>query len=290
LNNFFKLIIILLISSLSAYAQSFEGIATYKTQQKIDFEIDSTEVGGSAMKKQIMGMLKKQFQKTFLLSFDKNNSLYKEDLELAPPSVGSNIMVVNSGFGSGVLYKNIQKKYFIDQKETYGKQFIIRDSLMALNWVLQKETKNIGKYTCFKATYNIKTTNFTFDGDQSANLPVNREVTAWYAPQIPISNGPSQYHGLPGLILEVNDGDTTILCSSITLNPKDGVTIYEPKKGSKVSQAEYNKIMLKNPKRWVSNLEAKLVTQNLVILKLNILSNNLICEEFNSLLLNIMYI
>ena len=102
MNNFFKLIIILLISSLSAFAQSFEGIATYKTQQKIDFEIDSTEVGGSAMKKQIMGMLKKQFQKTFLLSFDKNNSLYKEDLELAPPSVGSNIMVVNSGFGSGV--------------------------------------------------------------------------------------------------------------------------------------------------------------------------------------------
>ena len=39
MNNFFKFIIILLISSLSAYAQTFEGIATYKTQQKIDFEI-----------------------------------------------------------------------------------------------------------------------------------------------------------------------------------------------------------------------------------------------------------
>ena len=112
MNIFFKLIIILSISSLSAYAQSFEGIATYKTQQKFDFEIDSAKVGGSAMKKQIMGMLKKQFQKTFLLSFDKNNSLYKEDLELAPPSVGSNIVVVSSSFGSGVLYKNIQKIFY----------------------------------------------------------------------------------------------------------------------------------------------------------------------------------
>lgn len=37
MNIFFKLIIILSISSLSAYAQSFDGIATYKTQQKIDF-------------------------------------------------------------------------------------------------------------------------------------------------------------------------------------------------------------------------------------------------------------
>ena len=62
---------------------------------------------------------------------------------------------------------------------------------------------------------------------------------------------------MPGLILEVNDGDTTILCSSITLNPKDGVKIYEPKKGSKVSQAEYNKIMLKKSKEMSEQFRSK---------------------------------
>ena len=82
----------------------------------------------------------------------------------------------------------------------------------------------------------------------------------------------------------------TILCSSITLNPKDGVKIYEYKKGSKVNQADYNKIILKKSKEMSEQYEAKVATQNLEILQLNILSNNLICEEFNSLLLNIMYI
>jgi hypothetical protein len=62
---------------------------------------------------------------------------------------------------------------------------------------------------------------------------------------------------LPGLILEVNDGDTTILCSSITLNPKDDVIIYEPKKGSKVSQVEYNKIMLKKSKEMNEQFRSK---------------------------------
>jgi len=62
---------------------------------------------------------------------------------------------------------------------------------------------------------------------------------------------------LPGLILEVNDGDTTILCSSITLNPKDDVKIYEPKKGSKVSQVEYNKIMLKKSKEMNEQFRSK---------------------------------
>jgi GLPGLI family protein len=28
-------------------------------------------------------------------------------------------------------------------------------------------------------------------------------TTAWYTPQIPVSNGPRNYHGLPGLIMEV---------------------------------------------------------------------------------------
>ena len=34
----------------------------------------------------------------------------------------------------------------------------------------------------------------------------NVVTTAWYTPQIPVSNGPDDYQGLPGLILEINDG------------------------------------------------------------------------------------
>ena len=75
-----------------------------------------------------------------------------------------------------------------------------------------------------------------------------RIVTAWYTPQIPISNGPQQYQGLPGLILEMNDGDLQIICSKIVINPDDKVTIKEPKQGKEVNQKEFDEIMEKKMK------------------------------------------
>ena len=48
--------------------------------------------------------------------------------------------------------------------------------------------------------------------------------------------------GLPGLILEVNDGKKTIVCTEIILNPSQKITIEEPKKGKVVSQKKFIKI------------------------------------------------
>ena len=56
------------------------------------------------------------------------------------------------------------------------------------------------------------------------------DIVAWYSPQIPISQGPLEYWGLPGLILEVNVGNTTILCSKIVMNPDEKSKIKAPEK------------------------------------------------------------
>jgi GLPGLI family protein len=52
-------------------------------------------------------------------------------------------------------------------------------------------------------------------------MPKDVTITAWYTPEIPVNQGPENYWGLPGLILEINDGKTVILCSKIVLNPKE---------------------------------------------------------------------
>lgn len=54
--------------------------------------------------------------------------------------------------------------------------------------------------------------------------------------------------GLPGLILEVNDERTAILCSKIILNPKEKIEIKAPSKGKVVTQEEYNAIMVEKMK------------------------------------------
>lgn len=257
MNTIFRLIFLLICSTFSLFAQDFQGVATYKTQRKLDVKIDSTQVGGSEMQKQIMEMLKKQFQKTYILTFDKNTSLYKEDEALAPPSTGGGMVFVQASSGSDVLFKNIKTQSFINQVETFGKQFIIKDNLEPIEWELHSDTKNIGNYTCYKATYTkeveeMSMTTFSNndaknneDEENSAPKMKTITVTAWYTPQIPVSNGPDNYQGLPGLILEISDGDLSILCSKITLNPKKTIELEEPQKGKEVTQQEYDDIMEK---------------------------------------------
>lgn len=260
MNILSRLIILILSSTFSLFAQDFQGVATYKTQRKLDVKIDSAQVGGGEMQKQIMDMLKKEFQKTYILTFDKNTSIYKEDEALAPPAAGGGMVFISSAGGSGTLFKNIKDQLFTNQQETFGKQFIIKDQLQPIEWELHGETKNIGDYTCYKATYSkqieassVMTFSSSDDEDKDEDSKVSSEmktitVTAWYTPQIPVSNGPESYQGLPGLILEINDGDLTILCSKITINPDKKIEISEPKKGKQVSQKEYDDIMKKKMK------------------------------------------
>lgn len=236
-------------------AQDFKGIATYKSQRKMDIQIDSTQMDGD-MHKQMMAMLKKQFEKEYTLEFNNNESLYKEVESLDKPTAGGGGMqIIIAGSGEGdLLYKNIKENRFVSQSDLFGKIFLIKDELNQPEWNMEKETKNIGEYTCFKATYKrmatmpgtmTMTVNSDEEPEESVEEEVEQTVTAWYTLQIPVKHGPGNYSGLPGLILEISDGSETILCSKIVLNPKGGVNIEEPKKGKEVTQEKFDTIMEK---------------------------------------------
>ena len=157
MKSIIRIIVVMTLVISSAYAQDFQGEATYKTQRSVDIKLDSTSNPGmtSDMQKQMQAMLKKQFQKTYMLSFNKEASIYKEEESLAPPQVGGSdfqVMVVDAG-GSDVLYKNTKNKIYTDQKDTMGKVFLVKDDIEKIDWKLEKETKFIGQYQCFKANY-----------------------------------------------------------------------------------------------------------------------------------------
>jgi GLPGLI family protein len=252
------LIISLLFTNL-ILSQDFKGKATYKSQRKMNIEMDSTHINDE-MQKQMMVMLKKQFEKEYILDFNNEESLYKEAINLDKPtgtsSGGMEIIVAGNGAGD-LLYKNLKENRYTNQSDLFGKIFLIRDKLEQPEWTLEKETKNIGQYTCFKATYKrmVKETgkmrmsvNSKEDPEEPEVKEVAQTVTAWYTIQIPVKHGPGNYSGLPGLILEVSDGSETILCSKVVINPKDGVNLEEPKKGKKVSQEEFETVMEKKMK------------------------------------------
>jgi len=235
------------------FAQNFQGKATYKSKRKLDIKLDSTQVD-SGMHEKMMEMLKKQFEKTYTLAFNKEESIYKEEEKLGAPQrpSGMEVVMINSG-GSDILYKNTKENRYTNQNDVFGKIFLIKDSLEKPAWKLEGETRNIGEYTCYKATLkreieemeSISINENPKQDEEVISKMKEITITAWYTPEIPVSNGPGNFHGLPGLILAINDGNETIVCSKIVLNPKNKTTISEPIKGKIVSQEKFETIMEK---------------------------------------------
>ncbi|MHA7842670.1 MAG: GLPGLI family protein [Winogradskyella sp.] len=262
-----RVIVLLLTAVFTAVnAQDFQGIATYKTQRKVDIKLDSTQMNDE-MQTKMLEMMKKQFQKTFTLSFNKEESTYKQEEELGKPNVGMGgefqIVSIGGGGGSDVLYKNTKEQRYTEQVDTYGKIFLVKDNIEKIEWQLGSETKYIGEYPCYKATFTktIEKPRVVINGeeDEEDKEPEmeERTVTAWYTPQIPVNHGPDNYQGLPGLILEVHDGKLTIVCSKIVLNPKEKIDITEPDKGKEVNQEKYDDIMEKKAKEMMERFRPK---------------------------------
>lgn len=250
-------------------AQDFQGKAYYQSKTTMDM----SNFGGQQMteqqKKMMAERMKSMLEKTFILSFNRTESIYKEEEKLAAPGAGGGRWGGMMGsFTAGAQYKNVKDQQLIQDQEFFGKQFLIKDSIPKLEWKMESESKQIGQYLCFKATAVKKVDDMDFsnmrrrnrdneqrqgekskDTAKSTNLmddievPKEILVTAWYTPQIPVNQGPGEYWGLPGLILEVNSGRTTILCSKIEINPTDKTEIKAPSKGKVVTKKEYEDIV-----------------------------------------------
>ena len=250
----------------SMFAQDFSGRATYKTHRKSSFKLDSTTIATNpGIQEQMEAQMRKMFQKTFTLDFTKSESIYKEEQELdAPkgPSSNGSVMVMSfGGGGTDFLYKNISENRMANKKELMGKVFLIKDNLVTYDWKLTGERKNIGNYSCYKAVYEVEEEEIQInmiDGDVKEEKVIKkRSIVAWYTLEVPISNGPSNYGGLPGLILEVNDGDLTIVCSEIVLNPKEVKEIKEPTKGKIVTRKKFEAIAKEKTKEMMDRFRSR---------------------------------
>jgi GLPGLI family protein len=259
--RFKSIAVIFLLMFTSINGQDFQGKAVYQSKTKIEMDLSGSGIPADRIK-MIQERMKNQLEKTYVLTFDKTASIYKEEEKLdqtGGTGRGGMRMIMIGGQGSGKHYKNTQTKTSAKENEFSGKNFLIKDELITYDWKMEQETKMIGENLCFKATTVIqrpkRSTNLRFgrarnNNNEEENNEENETpeledviVTAWYAMDIPVGHGPGDYWGLPGLILEISDGNTQILCTKIVMNPKEKAAIAEPKKGKIVTQEEYDKIL-----------------------------------------------
>ena len=236
--------------------EDFQGQAFYISKSRLELGRWGARMS-EAQKKDIAIRLKNRLEKEFTLTFDKEASLFIEEEQLDAISGATDSWGKN--FAAGENYKNVKTNSQIQQQEFYGKKFLIKDVLQPIEWTLGSATKKIGNYTCYKATTFIPTDDllwYSFSwsrmrvpsddikSDEVSETQVDvTQVEAWYTPQIPVRHGPSDYWGLPGLILEVSAGETTMLCTKIVLNPNEKIEIKAPRKGDVLAKAEYQDLI-----------------------------------------------
>jgi GLPGLI family protein len=244
------------LATITSFSQNnFQGKAIYMSKTTLD--MSRYDKMSEQQKKQMMARFKSFLEKTYTLTFNKTTSSFRENVKLEGPGASGPSWSRSNGQGS--IYKNISDKSMIEDVEMFSKRFLVSEKMEPLQWEMGMETKKIGNYTCYKATlvkedtkvdwgaiFSRRRNNKKKDSTKtSENMPEKKmlTVTAWYTPQIPVSTGPDVYWGLPGLILELNAGRTTMLCTEVSINSDGILEIEEPKKGKKVTRVAYTKIV-----------------------------------------------
>ena len=242
--------------------KDFQGKAYYVSKEKMDLGRWGDRLT-EAQKKDIKARLKNRLEKVYTLTFNKEESFFEEEEKIDALSGATDSWGKN--FAAGNQYKNVKTNTQIQNQEFYGKRFLVKDELQAIKWNMGSETKKIGNYVCFKATASIPTSelawysfswdrlrNTNTDENGEVNIPMT-EVEAWYTTKVPVSQGPLEYWGLPGLILEVSTGDTTMLCTKLILNPEERVAIIAPSKGEEITKKKYQETIITKMKDFREN-------------------------------------
>ncbi len=171
------------ISTISAQNKIYKFQCTYK----LDYQPDSTDRAS------------KRSENMFLF-LNENSSLFKSE------NLNKNDSVDLIPFGSGDLNSILNYlqsiktnfKYTITMDSSYEliytdyidrEVYEYRESNNSIKWEISGDSATINGYHCQKAT--------TVYGA--------RKWTAWFTPDIAISDGPYKFNGLPGLIIKIYD-------------------------------------------------------------------------------------
>jgi len=126
-------------------------------------------------------------------------------------------------------YKDFKENIYKLSSKSKNSELAIKDKITQYNWTLINETKILNGYKCLKAITNG--TRFSF----------KQPITAWYTKEIQINDGPLDYTGLPGFIMQVEIGNLTLFTFEKLNLINENTQIIEPQPSIKeITFEEYN--------------------------------------------------
>ncbi len=141
---------------------------------------------------------------------------------------GSFFMGGGAGDAVSGAYTDLADGNYVEVREFLGRTFRIPEAQPAFAWKLTGEAAKFLGYAVYQAIATQDSTT----------------IEAWFTPEIPVSAGPAQYGGLPGLILTLAVDSNRVVYTATAVDLKTAVDkISAPSDGSKVTRAEYDKIV-----------------------------------------------
>ncbi len=223
-----KLAIALCILSINLRvgAQSDAGRILYTETIKLKMDLDGMQ--NEELKKMLPPA---QYVKKELI-FNNTESLFKnaevpKDIDIKHEEEGGEFNIVMK-VPESVTYMNLKENSFVQSMDLLGKQFLVVDRIDTKKWKFTGEQKKVLDYICQKAVH----------------VDTNQTTIVWFTPQIPVNIGPNGLNGLPGLILavEMDNGDRTIVATSVELKSIDATALVKPTKGKQITREEYKKV------------------------------------------------
>ncbi len=129
------------------------------------------------------------------------------------------------------IYRDFEKRNIKDIIKLLGKVYLIQDTLIAQEWKILNDIKEVAGHICMNASWTD-----TIKG---------QKVIAWFALDMPISGGPERFCGLPGMILEVDINNGALVMTADKIDYiSTGTALDFPKKvkAKIIKEADYQAI------------------------------------------------
>ncbi|MBA4144967.1 MAG: GLPGLI family protein [Cytophaga sp.] len=247
----------------TVFAQSAEGVITYEQKMNMHRRLPPE-------RENMKSMIPEFRTSNEQLFFKPTESIYKPVIEDEEEPMGG-------GGGSRIRfmrpsveqYLNQETGKIISKQEFNGKEYLIEDSVRISPWKFGTETKTIMGYECRQAYYTtteeVRTMRMTSGSAPEPEVrKVTQEITAWYTDKLRPYLGPERFNTLPGAVLaiDVNNGERVIVATKIETRALKKNEFKIPSSGTKVTQAEFRKLMEEQMQKMRANGGAGMMIRN----------------------------
>lgn len=239
LNFSFAIILLFTYNVTSAQVQTKKS---YKLEYLLTFVQDSTNIDLKKQEKFYLftNSYKSKFISANAILIDSLKEKAKTNRQFALSLFADLSKIPKTNF-SFELYKKANSDTIVTIDKILNDKFIYSEEINN-SWTILSDTLNINGFQCKKAVQKFK----------------GREYTAWFTPEIPISDGPYKFKGLPGLIIQINDerNHYSFELNSLESSNKETLTpnIFD-KSLIKTTSKEFKNTQLKSSKNYFQRLE-----------------------------------